>query len=84
MFAKSTKTNLIQKLQTCPGLSAIGMRAEQVGRHAVRISRNGRLLGICRESLGMLEWFPVGAATAQFRSLSSEDAVRKLNAACSA
>jgi hypothetical protein len=84
MFAKSGKANLIHSFQSNPGLSALGVRADPIGRHALRISRNGRLLGICRESLGMLEWVPVGAVTAQFRALTSDDAVRQLNATCRA
>jgi hypothetical protein len=84
MLGKPAKNNLIQKLLTSPGLTALGIRGEMVGRHAVRMVRDGRLLGIWRETIGALEWFPVGAVRAQFRTLTSEDAVRHLSAACRA
>ena len=76
MSRKPGSTDLIDRIVTDKALAARGLKADPIGRRAVRISRNGRFEGVWREAIGSYDWFPAGAAQAQHRVPTVEEVVR--------
>lgn len=76
MIARKEKRNLLDVIQTNRSLAAQGIRAEAVGRQSIRVSRAGRFVGLWREAIGSIEWYPAGSTSPTHRSATVEDAAR--------
>lgn len=76
MSHKQGSNDLIERIATETSLAASGLKADPIGRRAIRISRNGRLEGVWREAIGSYDWYPVGAGQAQHRVPTVEEVVR--------
>jgi hypothetical protein len=60
MSLKQPKNSLLDRVQSIPGLATRGVKAELVGRRSIKVSQNGRYVGLWREVIGSLEWYPAG------------------------
>lgn len=76
MLVKQGDNRLLSRFSSSAGLANNGVKAELVGRHSVRISRNGRFVGVWRELGGAYEWLPAGRSQPEFRAITPDDAVR--------
>jgi hypothetical protein len=78
MSLKAPKSSLLDRVQSIPGLATRGVKAELVGRRSIKVSQNGRYVGLWREVIGSLEWYPAGQHVAQHRVLTSDEAASYL------
>ena len=79
MSLRPVKHRLLDLMQANPSLASRGIKAELVGRYSIKVSRDGRYLGIWREMLGSFEWYPAGATCAQHHALTPDEAAGHLN-----
>lgn len=68
--------NLIDRFTNSRELARAGIKAEQIGRHAVRLSRSGRVLGVWQGAAGSYNWFPTGQSHPQTSVFTIDDATR--------
>jgi hypothetical protein len=78
MSLSTHKNGLLERVRENPSLASLGIKAELVGRRSVKVSQNGRYIGLWREAIGSFEWYPAGQQLAQHRVLTSEEAARYL------
>lgn len=79
MISKTMRRGLVERFQERSDLAAHGLRADRIGRHSVRISQNGRYLGLWREVIGAFVWAPADPNAPQRRVLTAEDVIRQFN-----
>ena len=78
MSVKQGESKQFGQLLANHDLAARGVTAELVGAHSVKISRNGRFMGVWRKMLGSYDWYPAGYNLPQYRVPTPEEAVRYL------
>lgn len=61
---------------TDPALASNGISAELAGVRSIKISRNGRFLGIWRQTVGSFDWYPAGYNQAQLRVPTPDQVAR--------
>lgn len=76
MFAKPNRPALAQRFAGRGDLARHGLTIDAVGRHAVRISQNGRYMGLWREVVGAYVWYPASSGAVERRVFTGEDLVK--------
>jgi hypothetical protein len=79
MMVKSSPHGLLDRVQRQPLLIKHGIKAVPVGKHSVRVSRNGRFLGLWQEMLGSIAWCPADPAMPRRHVLNADEAIRQLS-----
>jgi len=78
MSLKQGESKQFGQLLANHDLAVRGLTAELVGARSVKISRNGRFVGVWRKMLGSYDWYPAGYNLPQCRVPTPEEAVRYL------
>jgi hypothetical protein len=78
MAMTQDKGNFLDRFLASPQVLASGVKAEPIGKHNIRVSKGGRMLGIWRKSVGCYQWFPAGQNHPQATVLTIDEAVRHL------
>ncbi len=81
MAFHTDKSNLVDRFRAHRGLVAAGFQVEQIGRHNIKVTRGGRMLGIWRQAVGEFAWVPAGQTHPQASVLTVDDAVRHMSTA---
>lgn len=79
MISKSTRRGLADRFLERKDLAAHGLRAEAIGKYSVRISQNGRYMGLWREVVGAVIWAPADPSKPPRQVLSADEALRQFN-----
>lgn len=78
MMFKQDKSNFLDRFLSSPQIAATGIKAEPIGKHNIRVSRGGRMIGIWRKSVDCYQWYPAGQNCPQATVLTIDEAVRHL------
>ncbi len=73
--------NALRRIMTDPALASSGISAELAGVRSIKITRNGRFLGIWRQTVGSFDWYPAGYNQAQLRVPTPDQVARYMIAA---
>lgn len=79
MISKAGRRGLADRFLERRDLAKHGLRAEAIGKHSVRISQNGRYIGLWREVIGAVIWAPADPNAPQRQVLSADEAMRQFN-----
>jgi hypothetical protein len=74
-MSKQSHSGLLGLFLQRSNLTSNGLKAEAIGKHAVRIRVDGRFVGIWRQVVGAYEWHPADSSAAQRRVATAYDAV---------
>lgn len=78
MAFQTEKSNLIERFTKHREIAASGFKLEAIGKHNIRVTKAGRMLGIWRQSVGSLAWVPAGQNHPQTTVVSVDEAARHL------
>jgi hypothetical protein len=73
MPSRAKENSLVSRLLANRKLTASGIRAEVVGRRDVKISQNGRFVGVWRQAIGSYDWYPAGQQSPSMRVPTKDD-----------
>ena len=59
--------NALRRIMNDPELAHHGLAAELAGVRSIKVTRNGRFLGIWRHTVGSFDWYPAGYNQPQHR-----------------
>lgn len=59
--------NALRRIMSNPELACHGIAAELAGVRSIKVSRDGRFLGILRHTVGAFDWYPAGYNQPQLR-----------------
>lgn len=59
--------NALRRIMADPQLAGLGIATELAGIRTLKITRNGRFLGIWRHAVGSFDWYPAGYNQPQLR-----------------
>jgi len=67
MFGLQQSGNALHKVLGDERLRISGLMAELAGPRSIKITRNGRFLGVWRKTVVSFDWYPSGYSQAQLR-----------------
>jgi hypothetical protein len=70
--------NALRRITTDPTLATHGIAAEIAGPRSLKITRNGRYVGVWRQTIASFDWYPAGYNQPQVRVPSPEHVSRFL------
>jgi hypothetical protein len=68
--------NALRRILTDPLLEANGICAELAGVRSIKVSKDGRFVGIWRQTVGSFDWYPAGYNQAQLRVPTPDQVAR--------